>query len=74
MYRSALGRSVKMNGHPPKWESKTTFPEWYDFLLNVTENEKLSGDNHTPIQYLLHKQEASTTTDYLPADISRLEV
>ena len=52
-----------------KWESKRTFPLWDDFLLNMMENEKLSADNYTPIQYLLLKQEASTTTADLPYSI-----
>ena len=37
----------------PKWESKTILPEWDDFLLNVMENDKLSVDKHTTIQYPL---------------------
>ena len=55
-----------------KWESKTTFPEWDDFMLNVMENEKLSADKHTPIQYLLCKQEAPMKTDDLLASLSYL--
>ena len=38
------------------------------------DNEKISADNRTPIQYLLRKNEAHTTTAYLPAGFIRLEV
>ena len=38
------------------------------------DNEKSSATSHTPIQYLLQKQEAPMTTAYLPAGFSRLEV
>ena len=58
----------------PKWESNTTLSEWDDFLLNVMENKKFLSDKHTPIKYLLRKQEATTATDDLPAGLSRLEV
>ena len=51
-----------------------TILEWDEFLLNVIENEKVSADKHTPIQYLLHKQESPTTTADLSAVLSRLEV
>ena len=40
----------------PKWGSKTTFPEWDGFLLNVMQNDKFSANKHTPIQYLLRNQ------------------
>ena len=40
----------------PKWESKTTFPEWENFLLMVMEMEKILAGKYTPIQYLLRKQ------------------
>ena len=54
-----------------KWESKTTLPEWDGFLLNVMNNDKFSSNKHNTIQYLLHKQEAPTTTAYLPAGLGR---
>ena len=58
----------------PKWESKTTFLEWDDFLLDVIENDKLSTDNHITIQYLLREQEAPTTTSDIPDGLNHLEV
>ena len=56
----------------PKWESKTILLKWDDFLLNVMDNEKLTADKYTPIQYLLCKQEALTTTADLPYGLIRL--
>ena len=38
------------------------------------ENEKVSSNKHTPIQYLLHEQESPTTTSDFSAGFSRLEV
>ena len=38
------------------------------------DNDKFLADNHTHIQYLLHEEEAPTSTAYLPAGINRLEV
>ena len=35
-------------------------------MLNEMDNEKSSATSHTPIQYLLQKQEAHTTTADLP--------
>ena len=57
----------------PKWDSKTSFPEWDDFLVNTMKNDKYSVDKHTPIMYLLRKYETPTATADLPAGLSRLE-
>ena len=56
----------------PKCESNAIFPEWGDFMLNVMENEKFSADNHTPIKYLLRKQEAPTMIADLPDGLIHL--
>ena len=38
------------------------------------ENDKFSADKHTPIQYLLRKDEVPTETADLPAGINRLDI
>ena len=40
----------------------------------MVENEIFLADKHTPIQYLLRKQESPMITADLPAGLSRIEV
>ena len=43
----------------PKWDSKTSFLEWDDFLVNATENDKYSVYKHTPIMLATRRDRKS---------------
>ena len=72
IYRDVQERSEAKHDNEwilPKWESKTEFPEWDDFMLNVMENEKFYSDKKTPIHCLLCKEEEPNATADIPTGI-----